>query len=36
MSEPERQKILILVEGFAELKYSQTTSFVPGETPVPH
>lgn len=35
MSDPERQKILNLVEGFAELKYSQTASFIPGETPIP-
>ncbi|MCZ6502734.1 MAG: lipopolysaccharide biosynthesis protein RfbH [Gammaproteobacteria bacterium] len=35
MEDPIRNKILDLVEGFAELKYSQTAHFTPGETPIP-
>lgn len=35
MEDPTRNKILALVEGFAELKYSQTAHFTPGETPIP-
>ena len=35
MEDPIRNKILALVEGFAELKYSQTAYFTPGETPIP-
>jgi CDP-4-dehydro-6-deoxyglucose reductase, E1 len=35
MEDPVRNKILALVESFAELKYSQTTHFIPGETPIP-
>lgn len=30
-----RQRILDLVSGYGELKYSQSAGFVPGETPIP-
>jgi len=35
MDDPTRKKILDLVGSFADLKYSQTSEFVGGETPIP-